>query len=174
MKLRRIKEGDLAKLFEWRNKPEVYRWCRQFAPLHWESHLAWYAKQVADPKIEMFVIEADDDKMVGLCGLTDIDLVNRRAEFSLYIGPEFWHRGYAFGGLTQLFSWGFNSLGLNRIFGETFRDNPAAKIFERLGMENEGIRRDHYFRNSNFIDAYLYSISAADFNRLYPGFKSLG
>ena len=149
----------------------VYTWCRQFAPLHWDDHVSWAKKQVDDPKIEMFVLEDEVDNIaVGVCGLTDIDMVNRRAEFSLYIGPEHWHRGYAAAGLKALFSWGFNSLNLNRIWGESFDGNPAIKLFEKLGMEKEGTRRDFYFRNGRFIDAHLYSISAADFNRLYTSY----
>lgn len=168
MKLRRIEESDLKQLFEWRNDPDVYYWCRQYAPLHWAEHVAWFERQARDPKLQMFVME-DDTKAVGVCGLTDIDMVNRRAEFSLYIGREYQGRGYAKPILVELFKWGFNSLGLNVIWGETFDENPAAKIFEKLGMEKEGTRRDFYFRNGRFIDAHLYSIRATDFNRLHPG-----
>jgi RimJ/RimL family protein N-acetyltransferase len=169
LKLRRIEKGDLPQLFEWRNHLGVRSWCRQYAPLHWADHEAWFEKQAADPKIEMFSLIEPHGDLVGVCGLTDIDLVNRRAEFSLYIGPTLQGFGFGLSGLKLLFTWGFGSLGLNRIFGETFDLNPAAKIFEKLGMEKEGTRRDFYYRNGRFIDAHLYSISAADFNRLYPG-----
>lgn len=166
MRLRRIKDWDLKYLFEWRNDPAIYKWCRQFAPLHFQDHCDWLEKQRVDPKIEMFAMDVDD-KLVGVCGLTDIDMVNRRAEFSLYVGPEYWHQGFAKDGLISLFEWGFHSLGLNRIYGESFDGNRAIKMFEKLGLEHEGTRRDFYYRSGNFVSAHLYSISAADFNRLH-------
>lgn len=166
LQLRRINDKDLAKLFEWRNDADIYKWCRQFSPLHWQDHNAWYVKQAKDPKIEMFAIDVSQE-IVGVCGLTDIDLVNRRAEFSLYIGRKYQGRSYSKGALDELFSWGFNYLGLNRIWGESFDGNPAIGMFKSFGMDFEGLRKDFYYRDGHFIDAHLYSIGASDFNRLH-------
>lgn len=172
MKLRRIREEDLRALFTARNDPELYRWCRQYAPLHWSSHVDWYHWQAKDPKTEMFVMEIysdfyNDDVILGVCGLTSIDFINRRAEFSLYIVPEYWGHGHGRDGLKLLLDFGFNTLGLNRIWGETFDGNGAVKTFEALGMELEGTRKEHYFRNGSFINAHLYSIGAQRFNHLF-------
>lgn len=170
LQLRRIRASDLEELFVMRNDPEVYRWCRQYAPLHWDRHLEWYEWQAKDPKTEMFSI-FNDSVLVGVCGLTDIDYINRRAEFSLYIGRSYQNLGLGKKSLIELFRFGFNTLGLNRIWGESFDHNPAIKIFESIGMELDGVRRDHYFRNGNFICAHLYSISAANFKRLSDASK---
>lgn len=161
--LRRIERSDLKLLFRMRNDKDVWQWCRQFAPLHWERHDAWYEWQAKDPHTEMFIIDRGTVP-VGACGLTSIDYVNRRAEFSLYIGKDHQGKGLGKDALIELFKFGFSSLGLNRIYGETFAENPAIKLFEGLGMEKEGDRRDYYFRDGRFIDAHLYSISATDFN----------
>lgn len=162
--LRRITRGDLHRLFRWRNDPRIYHWCRQFAPLHWENHTHWFEKQAVDSTVSFFTV-IDDLQPVGVCGLTSIDLVNRRAEFSLYIGPEFQGNGYALEALQLLFYHGFRELGLNRIWGETFADNPAMNIFtKKLGMEVEGTRREFYFRDGHFIDAHLVSLRASDFH----------
>lgn len=172
--LRRILRSDLPKLFEWRNSPEVYRWCRQYAPLHWLNHEAWYEKQAADPRLEMFSVVDPYNDIIGVCGLTDIDLINSRAEFSLYIGPEHQKKGYGKDALLALFSWGFSDLGLNRIWGETFEGNPARSTFEAIGMETEGVRKDFYRYDGRFINAHLYSISAQSFNHLHRLNESKG
>lgn len=169
MLLRRIKQSDLETLFNMRNDPLTYMWCRQYAPLHWTKHEEWYEWQAKDPHTEMFAITYDadvSDPVLGVCGLTSIDYINSRAEFSLYIGKRYQGDGYGRQALQQLFSFGFNTLGLNLIFGETFEGNPAAKMFEEIGMEKEGVRRDFYKRGGRFIGATLYSLRAADFNPL--------
>lgn len=168
MNLRRIKAADLPLLFEWRNDERIYRWCRQYGPIHWDSHVKWFERQSSDPKLEMFSIIRDSGSHVGVCGLTDIDMVNRRAEFSLYIAPEFQGKGYAREALIELFRWGFNALGLNRIYGESFSGNPAMKLFEKLGLELEGVRWGFYLRNGCYTNAHLYSIAAESFNYLHP------
>jgi RimJ/RimL family protein N-acetyltransferase len=163
MTMRRIVEEDLQKLFEWRNNPAIWRWCRQNSPLHWLGHLSWYKSQIKNPKISMFAV-TDGSWMVGVAGLTDIDLINRRAEFSLYIRPDAHKQGFGEKALKTLFMHGFKDLGLNSIWGETFADNPAYKLFtKKLGMHHEGTRRNFYFRDGHFTDCHLVSITAADF-----------
>jgi RimJ/RimL family protein N-acetyltransferase len=173
MKLRRLQLNDHKITFIWRNDPRIWKWCRQNSPLHWDNHMAWFRRQTEDPTLSMFMAVANSsdryDGSVGVCGLTSIDLVNRRAEFSGYVDPDQQGKGYGFQMLVELFRHGFDDLGLNRIWGESYRDNPAMKLFtEKLGMEIEGTRRDYYYRDGRFIDAHLVSISAAGFRNLHP------
>lgn len=165
--LRRIHEDDLSYLFGWRNDPSVFKWCRQYAPLHFYDHLEWFDWQRKDPHTEMFAI-ISETAIVGVCGLTSIDKVNGRAEFSIYIGPGKGHFGFGESALKTLFAWGFGCLRLNRIWGETYDDNPSARLFEKIGMEHEGTRKEFYYRDGAFINAHLFSISFTMFNSLHP------
>jgi RimJ/RimL family protein N-acetyltransferase len=136
---------------------------------------AWHEWQNNDPKTRMFVLERDvdgkdkqgrqtlDTQWLGVCGLTSIEMVPRRAEFSLYIAPKYQGMSYGKKALDLLFSFGFDELGLNLIWGETFAKNPATKLFEKMGMQCEGTRRDFYFKEGQFIDAWLYSIKRSEF-----------
>jgi ribosomal-protein-alanine N-acetyltransferase len=103
---------------------------------------------------------------VGVCGLTDIDLVNRRAEFSLYIAPHMHRQGLGTVALKLLLGRGFDDLGLNVIWGETFKGNPALDMFRRVGMDIEGWRRDFYYKEGEFLDAALVSITREDWDGL--------
>jgi RimJ/RimL family protein N-acetyltransferase len=107
--------------------------------------------------------------LVGVCGLTSIDLINQRAEFSLYIGPEYQGLGYGKAALLTLITHGFRVLNLNCIWGETFNKNPAAEMFEELGFKKEGTRRDFYFRDGRFINAHLYSLLRSEWKSRFPG-----
>lgn len=95
---------------------------------------------------------------IGVCGLTSIDMEARKAEFSLYIGPEHQGKGYGSEALKLLLYHGFLNLGLNQIWGETFDKNPAAKMFEELGFKKDGTRRQFYMKSGKLIDCHLYSI----------------
>lgn len=149
---------------QWRNDPKIWKWCRQNDVISTQAQEAWFERQAKDPSIKMYMIEAEG-KSVGVAGLTSIDLWNRRAEFSLYIAPGFQGLGYGSKALQTLFDHGFRNLGLNCIWGETFEGNPAARIFEKLGVMKEGTRRAFYFRDGKHIDAHLYSVLAKEWLR---------
>lgn len=157
MHLRAISFDDLHDLFEWRNDDSIREWCRQVGYISWMDHLKWYKRQNNDPSIRMFLIE--DGYNVGVCGLTSINHIHSRAEFSLYIAPKYQGKGYGKQALAKLFDFGFKELNLNLIWGETLFDNPAHLMFEKMGMKKEGTRRQFYFKDGKYISADLYSIT---------------
>ena len=153
-----IETGDLDQLRAWRNTKSIYRWCRQVSLITNDDHMYWYKNIANSGKNRMYAIRSGSNKLVGVCGFTDIDHICRRAEFSLYIGPENQRCGYAENGLKTLFRHGFDDLGLNIIYGETFEGNPALRLFKKLGMKIEGVRREFYWKDGDFLNATLVSI----------------
>lgn len=162
-----LREKNLWRYFNERNNRDVWRWCRQFDVLTEHGHESWFQHVQGTPKIRMYEVLRDFDELVGVCGLTDIDHVNQRAEFSLYVFKSFQERGLGKAALKTLVSHGFQNLNLNMIWGETFYDNNAASMFERIGFEQEGTRKNFYFRDGRFIDAKLYSVSREKWKSLY-------
>lgn len=158
MILRPIDEGDLELLRSWRNDTRINRWCRQSLPISSIDQHNWYVAYHKDNSIKMFAIE-HDGMLIGCSGLTSIDLVNRRAEFSLYVEPKQQGKGLAREALIELLKIGFNCLGLNRIYGEVFQGNSAIELFKRVGFELEGTRKQFYFKHGVFIDAHIISIT---------------
>ena len=155
-------EGGLSKLFSWRNDPRIYKWCRQYEPISWHQHESYWEKVQKDPNIKMYGIR-DGNNLVGVCGLTSIDWVNRRAEFSLYIASEYQGNGYGEAALRLLVEHGFNVLNLNSIWGEAFDGNPAINMFKKVGFIEEGRRRQFYFREGKYIDAILFSLMRSEY-----------
>lgn len=167
VKLRRIQRSDLEQLIKWRNNYQIFRWCRQSDVLSWEHHVRWFDNLLENEStISMYSIEISDDKkplLVGVCGLTSIDRANQRAEFSLYVGPEFGGNDYGYEALMTLFYHAFWTLNLNSVWGETVGDNPAIKTFEKVGMVKEGERREFYYREGKFQNSHLYSVTRREF-----------
>jgi RimJ/RimL family protein N-acetyltransferase len=163
--IRRLDEKDLKPALKCRNDPRVFTWCRQYAPLHEWQHRNWFHNQSIDKTMEMFAIDYYDE-FAGVCGLTGIDMLNRRAEFSCYVSPDKQGKGIGKAALIKLFTFGFYSLGLNRIWGEVFDGNHAYNTFMKLGMEDEGRRKEFYYRDGRFIDANLVSIGREQFDAM--------
>jgi diamine N-acetyltransferase len=149
---------------DWRNDYVVRKWCRQHTLIDKYQQNEWIEDQSEDQTTKMFGIH-NGQRHVGVCGLTSINLINRNAEFSLYIAPS--HRGKKYGkiALSTLLKHGFEDWGLNRIWGETYENNPALKTFLELGFKEEGRLRMSYFREGRFIDSILVGLLAHEFKK---------
>jgi UDP-4-amino-4,6-dideoxy-N-acetyl-beta-L-altrosamine N-acetyltransferase len=162
VRLTTLESEHLESARVWRNNEKIRKWCRQTDIISLFDQYNWYNRMRADSSIKMYVIETEKGRSkfmpIGVCGLTSIDTHNRRAEFSLYIAPEYQRQGHSKAALKTLLKHGFNNLNLNLIWGETFDGNPAAKMFEQLGFVKEGTRREFYFKEGRYIDAHLYSV----------------
>jgi RimJ/RimL family protein N-acetyltransferase len=89
------------------------------------------------PSLLIFELGTGAPQLIGSCGL------GRRpsgaVELGYWIARSFWGRGYATEACTALVAIG-RSLGLERIEGSHFLDNPASgRVLEKLGFEPSGI-----------------------------------
>lgn len=159
-----LDDGDLETIRKWRNDFSVWKWTRQNDLISEASQKRWFEAQSADPKIKMYSVRYNN-RLSGVCGLTDIDHVHGRCEFSLYIAPESRGNGLGALALQTLFSHAFNTLNINSIWGETFEGNPAIKIFKKLGMITDGLRREFYFKSGKRVDAILVSILRSEWDK---------
>lgn len=145
-----------------RNDYSIWKWCRQNDIISEMQQEEWLEKQHKNPHIRMYEV-LSGGLCVGVCGLTDIDHINQRAEFSLYIIPEHQGNGYGKLALKTLLAHGFKNLNFKIIWGESIVPNPAIEMFKKIGMTFEGTRRDFYWIEGEFRDAVLFSMRRDEF-----------
>lgn len=147
-----------------RNDWSIRRWCRQTGLIDKASQVEWFHSAVEDPAISMFEMwDGVKNRFVGVCGLTDLDPWNRRAEFSLYVNPEAQGAQYGYQGLKTLVEYGFKDLGLNLIWGETVGANPAEKTFRRVGFVSTGYKPQYYFKDGKWHDSHMYFLECSTY-----------
>jgi ribosomal-protein-alanine N-acetyltransferase len=60
--------------------------------------------------------------------------------------------------------YGFEEIGLNRIYAMHLSRNPASgRVMEKVGMLHEGCRRQHFQKWGIFEDVEFYGIIGIDF-----------
>ena len=151
IELHEFAEEHLAKTFEWVSDPGLMAQMNYPAPISEEDHRSWFERI---KKEHIFAIVSDDEH-IGNCCLKGRDTVSKRAELWMYIGSEE-DRGSGHGkeAIKQLLDFGFNDLGLNRVFLYVMGNNPGAESFySKIGFEREGCLREHFMINGEYYDA---------------------
>lgn len=156
---------DMHLVRVWRNDHRIWQWLPQNDLISDSEQMRWFDEQSRDHTVKMYkvVIGYTNDVEtkvipIGVGGFTSIDMMIRRAKFSLFIAPFYQALSVQQKAISCLLIHGFQNLGLHLIWGEVFEGNPALKIFEEIGFRHEGVRRDFYFRDGKYIDAHLISI----------------
>jgi hypothetical protein len=164
--LRAIERDDLGQLMEWRNRPDFRRHFREHREIGLESQVAWFERMTADPRTLMFAItDRADGRLLGASGLCFIDWVSRNCDLSLYIGADglYVDDHYAPDAARTTIAYGFDELGMNRIWVEIYEfDEAKQKLLADLGFQLEGRHREHHFAESRYHDSLFYGLLASE------------
>jgi len=168
--LRAIEERDLAQLLDWRNRPELRRYFREYRELNSTQQRAWFdAKVNGDTATRMFsIVELDggeEGRLLGAAGLCYIDWVNRSADFSIYIGADglYIDDRYAPDAARTMAAYAFDELGLNRLWTELYEfDDRKIRFFGGLGFSLDGRFRQTHWAEGRWHDSVFYSLLASD------------
>jgi [ribosomal protein S5]-alanine N-acetyltransferase len=116
--------------------------------------IAGNAELFAKGKVVVFGIELKTgDTLAGGIGLRDIDTEHSQAELGFWIAVEYWRKGYATEAARAVIAFGFEELGLNRIYAHHMARNPASgRVLAKIGMRLEGLLRQRVRKWGVFED----------------------
>ena len=110
------------------------------------------------------ITHREEGFLIGGIGLNDIDRQSEHAEIGYWIGKPYWRNGYGTEAARAVVKYGFEVLGLNRVYAKHFRRNPASgRIMQKIGMKHEGCHRQHFKKWGNFEDFELYGILRSEY-----------
>lgn len=129
------------------------------------------AQQEEQPryKFQLAVTLKSDDQLIGNCGLRKEDPDSRVADIGYELSPEYWGRGYATEAASRMVAFGFEQLGLRRVWARTTADNEAStRVLEKLGLRLEGRMRSHEHIAGRWVDRLIYGILADEWFTARP------
>jgi len=113
-------------------------------------------------ELRLAIVVRESDALCGGVGLR-IEPDHRRAELGYWIGVPYWGNGYATEAATAMMKYGFETLGLHRIFASHSTNNPASgRVLRKIGMRQEGCQRAHILKWGEFLDIEMYGRLASD------------
>jgi len=102
----------------------------------------------------------------GFCGLIELRAIERehsQAELSFWLARESWGQGYMSEAVRALVHYGFEMLGLNRLYAYHMKRNPATgRVLEKCGFQQEGMLRQRVIKWGIFEDVALCAILKQD------------
>ncbi|MBC8588316.1 GNAT family N-acetyltransferase [Paratissierella segnis] len=167
-----VEREDLPILRKWRNKEEFRKYFREYREISSEMQNNWFdSKVLNDPNTIMFSIrDIITDELLGCCGLCYINWVHRYADLSLYIGFEDSYideNGIAEESCKLLFKYGFNELGLNKIWTEIYEfDIKKKKLYDTMNFKLDGVLRENYFYDGRWWNSFVLSLLEKDYLKI--------
>lgn len=122
------------------------------------THSQWLQQQAAT----FGLVLRETNEFIGATSLK-LSLEHQRAELGYWIGRPYWNQGYGTEAAREMVRFGFEEMGLNRIFAEHFRENASSgRILRKIGMRPEGRLEQHVLKEGSFIDLELYGLLRKD------------
>jgi ribosomal-protein-alanine N-acetyltransferase len=118
------------------------------------------AQRAEEPRLRyvLGVVAATGD-LIGLARLYVDRPEQRCGDLGYMIRRDHWGQGVATAATRLLIRFGFDEIGLHRIWACHDPDNPASgRVLEKAGLTHEGRIRDHLFVRGRWRDSVTYSI----------------
>lgn len=168
IRLRALTANDIEKTLLWHNQEDISDFYSGHPfPVNIEMERKWYDKILTSNfPVTVFGIEnLENNCLIGITVLKDINLINRSAEFSIYIGDkEYRGKGFSNEATSETLRFGFFKLGLNRIYLKVLEGNEAAiKLYESAGFIKEGLFRCAVFKNNIFKNEIIMAVLKDEF-----------
>jgi RimJ/RimL family protein N-acetyltransferase len=126
--------------------------------------------------IQLGIMPKDSEKLIGVVSLSRIHCVNRNAEFSIVIGdPEQQRQNHSLEALKLLYEHGFYTMNLHKIYGGSLESlvgwlETIKKVF---GFKDEGVWREHVFKDGRYMDVHRVGLLRKDFKKLMQDWKGV-
>jgi ribosomal-protein-alanine N-acetyltransferase len=169
--LREILTSDADALLSIHGDRELMRWFgtdplpdRVVAEALISTFNSW--RQLPNPGIRWGLERKDAPGLIGTCGLFAWNRLWRKCTVGYELATVAQGQGYMHEALTEVLTWGFRTMSLNRIEAQVHPDNlQSLRSLRRLHFIDEGRLREGGFWGGQFHDLLQISLLKAD----WPG-----
>ncbi len=162
LSLRYARPGDAPRLFELASDPAVTRFF-SWGPYTSERQASDYITSLARKRAEgerlELMIDHRDAGVIGVTGLSEFAVRDRRAVVGTWHGQEWWGTGVNRQSKTLVLALAFAGLRLGRVTAWCGTDNGRSQTaLERLGFVHEGVLRQWHVHGGEPKDVISYSM----------------
>lgn len=165
--IRDFRDEDFASIHAYASDPRVTEytmWGPNTEEDTWKyvGEIRRMIEQSPRDSYELAIVLKDGGQLIGGVGLHRSDT---NAELGYCLNPAYWRQGYATEAARVICRFGFEELGVNRIYATCRPGNVgSASVMRHIGMKQEGHLRQHLWFKGRYHDSYLFSILKEEFD----------
>lgn len=160
--IRDFTESDIKIVHELVQEPDIYKY-QTWGPNTIEDTQNFIemaiTQQQEQPRksYEMAIIKKEENTLIGAIGIRLQD--HNKADLGYWIDKRLWGNGYASEATNGLIKYGFEVLGLNKIYASADPHNQASlKVLEKCMMNIEGHLKSDLLIRGKYRDTILMAI----------------
>lgn len=120
--------------------------------------LEWQQEQPRS-KFQLAVVLRENLQLIGNCGIRISNVELREANIGYELSSEFWGKGYATEAAQAVLRFGFEELGMHRIFATALSANTGStKVLAKLGMRLEAQELEKEFIKGRWYDSLTFAM----------------
>lgn len=159
MNIIELNDEGFNRTFEWINNPDINRGLGSKHPVSKSEHEKWFEKTSIDKVNMVFLIQdRETQKIIGLIGNRETDLVNKICSIFVYIGDQkFRGKGLAKEAVSVFSEFLFYQNNIRKIQAWIYEYNISSKkMFESLGFKQEALMQEHWYREGKYHNIFVY------------------
>lgn len=135
-------------------------------PYTLQDALQWIERHeknfLTDRCYEFAITDKESGEVYGAIALSN-NPAFEQGEIAYWIGEPHWGKGYATEAAQAVVRFAFEHKKMHKVFARYFSSNPASgKVMEKIGMQKEGVLKDHLKKDEEFKDVVYYGIIRED------------
>lgn len=158
---RALERDDAPIVSGWLNDPEVRIFLRRVHPLNLQTEIDFIDSVAKDQSsLGMMMVLRESDRPIGVAGLHNVDLRNRKAEFGISIGEkDCWSQGYGVEATKLILGHAFGTLNMHRIVLFVYAYNERGiRCYEKVGFRKEGTLRQDQYHEGRYWDTIVMAM----------------
>lgn len=161
--LRTIATEELPLMLTWRNAPSVRANMYTSHEISLTEHLQWWDRISTRADQQYFMYERRG-KPLGIVAFNAIDQSNQNSFWAFYAAPDA-PRGTGSSMEFLALDHAFLNIKLHKLNCEVLAFNtPVIRLHEKFGFKIEGIFRDQYKKDNEFVDIYRLGILSGEWD----------
>lgn len=125
----------------------------------------WYmTRNEQNNRLDLAVVHKNSNQVIGEVVFNEYDEETNNVNFRVLLSESSCNKGLGTEAISMFIKYGMEELELHKISLEVFSFNPRAeRVYQNVGFKLEGIKREDFLYNNEYIDTKIYGMLKADY-----------
>lgn len=125
----------------------------------------WYmTRNDQNNRLDLAVVYKESNQVIGEVVFNEYNEETDNVNFRVLLSEASCNKGVGTEAVSMFIQYGMEELELHKISLEVFSFNPRAeRVYQKVGFNLEGIKREEFIYNQEYIDTKIYGLLRADY-----------